>query len=188
MRSYNIQQIALAVAVAMTGGSVAAGEDSADSEVSGEIVGACTIAAENADFGQVPVSEAGTTIDRTVNLTVNCSNAVSYRVALASTAPWEYTSNLDVVAGNPASTGTLNFSANTLTLANGSDPIGTVGFWADAGKSTAFDVGTSDTARTGTGSDQTIPVTVAWTLPSSGNIAANSFSRWKLTNTYEIKF
>lgn len=183
-------RLSLALAVAGLGlfGTALASEETAQSEVSGEIVGACTIAADNADFGQVPVSEAGTTIDRTVNLTVNCSTAVMYQVAVASEAPWEYATNLDIVNGNPPATGTLNFASNTLTLANGASPVGTVGYWADAGKSTPFEVGVPVTSRAGTGSDETIPVTLAWTLPDAGSLQGNSFVRWKLTNTYKVVF
>jgi len=71
--------------------SVYASEQNATSDVTGEIVGTCTIAAESTDFGQVPVAQAGTTIDRTVNLAVNCSDKVNYKLAVLSDAPMEFT-------------------------------------------------------------------------------------------------
>ena len=185
-RPFHKTVIALAVTAACA--QALAGQESATSEVTGEIVGACTVAAENASFGQIPVDQAGSTIDSTVNLTVNCSNNVSYQVALDPTVPMEFTLNTDLAAGNPASTSNISFSGNALTLTNGAGPIGQLAYWADPGKTTAMEVGAPTTSRTGTGSDETIPVTVSWTLPDSGSLTSASFGLWKVTNTYNIVF
>jgi len=166
--------------------SVYASEQDATSDVTGEIVGACTIAAENTDFGQVPVAQAGTTIDRTVNLTVNCSNNVNYKLAVSSDAPMEFTPSAG--AGGSAQSATLTFAGNALDLVNAGAPVGQLKYWSDAGKTTAFDVGASSTVRAGTGLAQVIPVTVAWTLPSAGAVQGNSFGKFKVTNTYKVTF
>lgn len=176
---------ALCLSLAISG-SVRANEKNATSEVTGEIVGACTVAAENADFGQVPVSQAGTTIERTVNLTVNCSDKVNYKLFVMNDAPMEFTPNAG--AGGGVQSVSLSFQGNTLGLTNAGAPIGQLSYWGDSSKTKAFDVGTSAVARVGNGLDQVIPVTIAWALPSAASLQSGSFGRFKVTNTYKVEF
>lgn len=185
---HTAMRMTLAIATSCAAMMAMAGDDSATSEVSGEIVGSCTIAAENGGFGQVPIEQAGTAVDTTVNLTVNCSNSVLYQIALDPSVPMDFLSSLDQAAGNPASQSSLTFSANELTLINGAGAIGTLSYWTDVAKTTAMDVGTAANSRTGTGADETIPITVSWLLPSADALSEESFGLWTVTNTYNILF
>lgn len=181
-------RMTLAMMASCAAMTAVAGDDSATSEVSGEIVAACTVTAENGSFGQVPVDQAGQTVDTTVNLSVQCSSSVAYQLTVEPEVPMEFTTNTDLAAGNPATSSSLTFSGNTLNLFNGAGPIGALSYWLDSSKTTPVDVGTPTGSRIGTGAEETIPVTLAWVLPSSGSLTTESFGAWRVTNTYRVVF
>lgn len=181
-------KLAAVTALVIGAGVAVAAENSGTSEVTGQLVGSCSIAASNVAHGQIAVGTAlAGASDKTSTLTVNCSSGVGYKVWLEPTAvPIEYTASAALGGGVNATTAAI--AAGVLTLTNGGAPVGVLRYWQEAGKTTPFPqtLGTG-LARTGTGADQTIDAVVEWDARGI-TPAEGSFAAWKVTNTYKVSF
>lgn len=184
-----LNKLLIGVIGALLAGESLAGEQTASSELIGEIAASCTISATNADFGTATQAQAGQTLTANPNLTINCSNGSGYSYFLDQSVNYELTKNTSLFTGAPVVTGAGTISgASDYDLLNGTDPIGKFTYWSSTAKTVKMPTASNVLTGTGSGAAQTIALAVDWTLPSSVAITGGSYGRFKLTNNYKVVF
>jgi len=180
--SFNRKLLAATAAVALAlPAAVMAEEQTAQSEITGEIVGACTISATNIDFGQKSAAEVGNVFTQQSAITVNCSQNLPYKVYAEISPSVEM--RAPAAQGGGTSTETKPVTQNSIALGE----KGTVALFSDSNATAAFphDV-SSALVRNGTGSPETIDVYAKWTMPAT--ISNGSFGRYKVSVANKIVF
>jgi spore coat protein U-like protein len=169
---------ACAVAAALP---VFAGEESGQSQIQGEIVGSCTIGLTSLDFGQISL---GQNINANISVQVNCTNGLTYKLFLDPAYTVQYTAS--AANNNAISNATGTIAASEIVLANDGSAMGKI-LYQD-GDNNPFPISlASAPARTGTGSNQFIPLELKW---ETNGITAGpkTFSKFLVTNTYKVVF